>query len=175
MKKLEWYALYVRSGYEDLVKSIIIRNLKDSLVRVLIPQKIVPERKKGSFKWVTKKLFPGYLLINTEMNEKLYYKLKEIPNPFNFLNKFHKDNNFYFLEIPEREITPILQLLNTEDTIECSKAYLKDSTVKIKSGPLRDREGIIKRIDKRKKRAKLLLNFLGDTKIIDVGIEFLYD
>ncbi|XKK27598.1 antiterminator LoaP [Bacillus sp. CB62A.1] len=175
MKILSWYALSVRSGYEDLVKSIILRNLKEPLVNVLVPKKTVPEKRKGNFEWVTRKLFPGYILINTEMDAKLYYKLKEIPNCYNFLNKFQDDNNIYFLEIPDQEITPIVQLLNEKGTIECSKAYLEDSTVKIKSGPLRGREGIIKKIDKRKKRAKLLLNFLGDTKMIDVGLTLIIE
>lgn len=170
---LSWYALCVRSGYEDLVKSIILRTLNDSLVSVLVPKKNVPEKRNGDFEWVTRKLLPGYILINTKMDAKIYYRLKEIPNCYNLLNKFQDDNDIYFLEIPDQEITPIIQLMNDRGTIERSEAYLEDSTIKIKSGPLKGKEGIIKKIDKRKKRAKLLLNFLGDTKMIDVGIEVL--
>jgi len=173
VKILSWYALCVRSGYEDLVESLILRDLNETLVSVLVPKKTVPEKRKGHFKWVTRKLLPGYILINTSMDAKMYYKLKEIPNCYNFLNKFQDDDDIYFLEIPDQEITPIIQLLNDRGTIECSEAYFEGSKVIVKSGPLKGREGIIRRIDKRKKRAKLLLNFLGDTKMIDVGVEFL--
>lgn len=172
---LSWYALCVKSGYEDLVESFISLNLNEYSVNVIIPKKTVPERRKGNFQWVTKKLFPGYVLINTEMDVQIYYRLKEIPNCYNFLNKFQDDGNIYFLEIPEHEITPIIQLLNNQGTIEYSEVYLEGSKVTVTSGPLKGKEGIVKKIDKRKKRAKILLHFLGDNKMIDVGIECLYE
>lgn len=43
----------------------------------------------------------------------------------------------------------------------------------VQSGPLKGKEGIIKKVDKRKNRAKVQLNFLGREKTIDVGIEVL--
>ncbi|MRA76150.1 transcription antiterminator, partial [Bacillus thuringiensis] len=54
-----------------------------------------------------------------------------------------------------------------------SKVYIENSKVTVASGPLKGMEGIIKKIDKRKRRAKLCLSFMGLDKMVNVGIEVL--
>ncbi|MFG0216967.1 KOW motif-containing protein [Brevibacillus porteri] len=50
---------------------------------------------------------------------------------------------------------------------------ITDSKITVKKGPLAGKEGIIKKVDRRKKRAKIVIDFLGDERMIDVGIEIL--
>jgi transcriptional antiterminator NusG len=65
------------------------------------------------------------------------------------------------------------RLLGAGDVVDYSKVYLVNSRVIVKSGPLRGLEGLIKTVDKRKNRAKILMQFMGFTKEIDLGIEVL--
>lgn len=58
--------------------------------------------------------------------------------------------------------------------VNYSKAFLdQNSKVRIISGPLKGKECIIKRIDKRKKRATIALHFMGKQTLLDIGIEIL--
>lgn len=68
-----WYMIHTYSGYEnkvktDLEKRIESLNLSDRVFRVLVPEEEKYEIKRGKRKKVTKKLFPGYVMV--EMNVK---------------------------------------------------------------------------------------------------------
>ncbi len=110
------------------------------------------------------------------MNSYIYHKIKKIPNFYRLVNRggyYSKNTGETFTKIDEEEIIPLLKLLSKDDIIDFSKVYIENSKVLVKSGPLKGMEGIIRKIDKRKNRAKILLNFMGREKTIDVGIEVL--
>ncbi len=67
----------------------------------------------------------------------------------------------------------ILKLLNNYDQIDFSQVYTQDFKVYVESGPLKGMEGIIKKIDKHRRRVKVLVSLMGDERIIDLGIEFI--
>jgi transcription termination/antitermination protein NusG len=119
-------------------------------------------------------MFPGYVLIKTNMNTDIFYKIKTIPKCYRIVNNgtiYSKDNGEYYSTIDEEEMAPIIQLLGNGEIVDYSRVYLENSKVFVKSGPLKGMEGIIKKVDKHKNRAKILLYFLGVQKIIDVGVE----
>jgi len=66
-----------------------------------------------------------------------------------------------------------MKLIGNDGIIDYSKVYIENSRVSVKFGPLLGMEGAIKRIDKRKGRATIILNFLGEPRLVDVGIEIL--
>jgi transcriptional antiterminator NusG len=115
-------------------------------------------------------MFPGYVLIKTEMTATIYRKIISIPESIRVLN-----NGNYYSKIDEEQITPILKLMGDEGVVSYSQIYIENSTVFVKSGPLKGLEGMICKIDRRKGRAKVLINFMNSYKTIDVGIEFLSD
>ena len=71
----------------------------------------------------------------------------------------------------QEEISPLLKLIGNGEIIDYSEIILENSRVLVKSGPLQGLENIIKKVDKRKNRAKIILNFIGTEKVIDVGIK----
>jgi transcriptional antiterminator NusG len=167
---MDWYSLFIITGKEEYIEEWLQVYLKDSLptVKTLIPKRRLMERKAGEVRHVLKKMFPGYVLINTEMNPGVYHVLKKIPNLIRVLN-----TGEYFTKIPYEEMVCLLQLLGDRDVVDYSKVYLVNSRVTVKSGPLQGMEGLIKFVDKRKSRAKIGLQFMGIEKEFDVGIEVL--
>ncbi|MBH8598733.1 MULTISPECIES: antiterminator LoaP [unclassified Thermoactinomyces] len=173
---MNWYALFVETGQEETVKKLLHLHFDESTLSAFVPKRRVPEKKLGKIYHVLKKMFPGYVLIKTKMNADLFYKIKKIPKCYRILgNRTHhsKDDEAYYSTIDEEEISPILKLIGNDEVVDYSKIYVENSRVFVQSGPLKGMEGIIKKVDKRKKRAKILLNFMGTEKMIDVGVEII--
>lgn len=76
-----WYVAHTYSGYEnkvkvDIEKTIENRKLEDQIFEVLVPMQDVVEVKDGKKKQVSKKLFPGYVLVNMIMNDATWYVVR---------------------------------------------------------------------------------------------------
>ena len=76
-----WYVAHTYSGYEnkvkaDIEKTIENRKLQDQILEVLVPLQDVVELKNGTKKQVSKKMFPGYVLINMIMNDATWYVVR---------------------------------------------------------------------------------------------------
>lgn len=187
---MDWYVLFVETGKEDVVRSLITKYFDKSEIRAIVPKRKLVERRLGQSYEVCKTMFPGYVLVYTQMNTKIYYELKQIPRCYRLLNRTHSsiDNNeqrsviynqedtletYTFSKIEEEEMTLILQLIGKSEMIDCSALYIENAKIKVSSGPLKGKEGIIKKIDKRKRRARIALNFMGYEKLLDVGISLL--
>jgi transcription termination/antitermination protein NusG len=173
---MNWHALFVENGKEEIVQKYLQLYFDKSLLYSVVPKRKVPEKKGGRVSHVLKKMFPGYVLIRTTMNTDIFYRIKEIPKCYSIVNNglcYSKDKGTYYSTITEEEINPILQLIGDGEIIDYSKVYLENSMVSVKSGPLLGMEGIIKKVDKHKNRAKILLKFFGVERTIDVGIEII--
>ena len=81
MAEANWYVVHTYSGYENKVKANIEktienRHLQDQILEVSVPVEEVTELKNGVKKKVQRKIFPGYVLINMEMNEDTWYVVR---------------------------------------------------------------------------------------------------
>lgn len=166
---MNWHALFVKTGAESIVEQYICYNFSKSECHSVVPMKKINERKKGKLYSTIKTLFPGYIFINTDMDIDMYHIIKNIPNVYRVLN--HSNESFY--KIYDEEMEPILRLIEGNSIIDYSKAFIENSKVYIESGPLKGLEGLIKKIDKRKCRAKVALDFMGSEKVVELGIELL--
>lgn len=172
---MNWYALHVQTGKEELVRNRIEHAFSSQELLPVVPKRMLQEKNQGIFREVCRILFPGYVFIRTWMNVDTYYMLKEIPNLYSLLNKYNYENSSdsQFSHIDLEEMAVIVQLIGQDDTIACSTLYEENMQVKVLKGPLLGKEGLIKKIDKRKKRARIALEFLGKEIRLDVGIEWL--
>ncbi|MFJ6208610.1 antiterminator LoaP [Lysinibacillus sp. NPDC092081] len=171
---MEWYVLFVENGKEEIVKRYIQLHFDEHSIYPIVPKRKVPEKKAGIVYPVLKKIFPGYVLIKTNMNGLIFRKIREIPRCYRLVNSglyYSKEKGTYYSKIDEKEVELLLRLLENGEIIEYSKIHFENSDFFVKSGPLKEMEFIIKKIDKRKNRAKIILNLLGTEQTIDVGIE----
>jgi transcriptional antiterminator NusG len=166
-----WHALFVYTGREDYIKRQIENRLaydKFGDLRLIVPKRKLRERKAGIWTDVVKTLFPGYILVNSNENNEWSSRLKDV----NGIVRFLRDGQ-ELAKIERSEIEVINRLIINDDLIGYSTVLAEGSTVKVIEGPLLSMEGYIQSIDTRKGRAKVVLNFLGEQRTVDLGINII--
>jgi len=162
----KWYALFAPNNAEEKIKRQIDINFSDELDS-FIYQRLLNERRNGKYQKVERKLFPGYIIIRGNIDKELYSKMREVIKPLNLLR-----NGEELLTIKEHELRIIERLTkNSRDLIEISTIYKENDKIKVINGPLMELEGRIVSINPRKGRAKVKLNFIGEERIVELGIE----
>jgi len=95
MAEANWYVVHTYSGYENKVKTNIDkaienRHLEDQILEVRVPMQDVVELKNGVRKQVSKKMFPGYVLINMVMNDDTWYVVRNTRGVTGFVGPGYK-------------------------------------------------------------------------------------
>ncbi|NLW00450.1 MAG: antiterminator LoaP [Clostridiales bacterium] len=122
------------------------------------------ERKNGKNYEKIRHLIPGYVLTYAQMDTHLYYKLKTIPKVYNVLKSEYDP-----VPIRQEEMELFLALTRQGETIDFSEIYKEGDKIQVIKGPLKGLEGIIEKCDRRKKRVKVALEFLGQIRKVDLG------
>ncbi len=167
---MNWYVIFVETGFEEevclFINKLKIQHYNNIDYNLLVPKRKIYERKQGVRKEVTKIMFPGYVLLETDNINEFYSRARGGPHIIKFLK-----NNYNFLEVSVNEIRQILNMVDHEGLINISQALIVDDRIRITEGPLLGNEGIIKKLDKRKGRAKVEFAINNITLLIDLGID----
>ena len=167
-----WYAIYVKTGKEDDVCLRIEQLLSEidykKQYRLLVPKRRVQEKHQGVYIEKDIVLFPGYVLVETEFVTEFYHTTKACKNLYRFLK-----NGEEFQEIALEEISEIVYMVDEDGIIGISDIYIEDDIVEVTEGPLCNYFGWIKKIDKHKRRAKVLFMFKGQNHLIDLSVNFI--
>jgi len=170
---MSWYTFFVETGKEEIVcdyLNYILGNYSDIKYDMLIPKRELIEYKSGLKKIVYRTLFPGYIFVCTESIVSIYNAIR---------NQWHSDlyallrTKDYFQEIRSEEIKPIINMIDNEGIISISTIFLEKDKVIITDGPLINYSGTIKKVNPRKERAKISLNFLTCDGKVDIGVRLL--
>ena len=156
MSEAKWYVVHTYSGYENKVKANIDktienRHLEDQILEVRVPLEEVTEVKNGVKKQVSKKMFPGYVLVNMIMNQETWYVVRNTRGVTGFVG-------------PGSEPTPL-----SEEEIKAlgyrAQEVLVDfaigDTVNVTSGAWKDTVGVISEINDQKKTVTILVEMFG--------------
>lgn len=142
----KWYVIHTYSGYENKVKTTIelkIQSLgmEDEISRVLVPMEDVVEEKNGVKKVVKRKIFPGYVLVEMEVNDKSWYVVRNTPGVTGFVGSVTKP-----VPLSEAEVQRILgsQGLQQEPKREIDVEV--GEYVRITSGAFENKEGQVREI-----------------------------
>ncbi|WP_277287961.1 transcription termination/antitermination protein NusG [Veillonella montpellierensis] len=162
----KWYVIHTYSGYENKVKTTLelkvqSMGLEDVISRILVPVEEVVEVKDGVSKTVKRKIFPGYVLIEMEVNDNSWYIVRNTPGVTGFVGSTTKP-----VPLSDSEVEYILksQGLDKQPLVETD--YEIGETVRITSGAFEDRLGVINAINAEK--GTLTLNvemFNRDTEV----------
>jgi transcriptional antiterminator NusG len=156
------------TGKEDKLKGRLEYRLRDKNLRVVVPKRRLRERKNGVWEHKLRTLFPGYVLLNGYLGPDEYYLLKDIPDLIRVL----KDNCEPYI-IDQSEIMIIGRLISDNGIIESSRIKLDGGKVVVIDGPLLGMEGLIEKLDKRKGRAKLRINFMSESRLIELAVSMI--
>lgn len=169
---MKWYVFHVKTGKEDVVSSYfqsILADYNEIDFKIFIPKRELIEYREGLKTLIYKPLFPGYILICTDSILSIYSRIK--------FKRWHSDLltilkiGSVFQEVKLEEILPVINMVNKEGIIDKSIIFLEQDKVIITGGPLVNYEGIIKKINKRKGRAKISFIILNRKVEMDISIQ----
>lgn len=175
-----WYVMQVVAGKEGNTILLVERILtKGILERCFVPMRRRKKKYQGSWREITEKLFPGYVFLVSNEPQLLYDELKRIPA----LTKLLGNCEEYFTPLSESDVRLLMKLQDIPDlqdgqnrrhtwNAEISKVAIgDDKKIRILSGPLKNLEGQIKKLDLHKRIAAVETEFMGNRSLIHLGIE----
>ena len=164
MAEANWYVAHTYSGYENKVKANIEktienRHLEDQILEVRVPMQDVVEMKNGTKKQVSKKLFPGYVLINMIMNDDTWYVVRNTRGVTGFVGPGSKP-----VPLTEEEMIPLG--IQTE-IIEID--YAEGDSVVVTGGAWKDTTGIIHSINRQKQVVTINVELFGRETPVEIS------
>lgn len=158
-----WYVIHTYSGYENKVKTNLDKRVEtmemsDKIFRVLVPVEEENETKNGKTKKVTKKVFPGYVLVEMIMTDDSWYVVRNTPGVTGFVGSSGAGSKP--TPLLEEEVEAILKQMGVEHPKTEVDFELKES-VKVKEGPFANFIGSIEEIQADKQKLKVHVNMFG--------------
>lgn len=162
---MKWYVVRAISGKEKKVKEQIEleinrTGLKGHVSQVLIPTEKVYQIKNGKKTTKERNYFPGYVLIEANLEGEVPHVIKNLPNVIGFLGSEKKGN-----PIPLRmaEVNRILGKVDelSEKSEELSIPYLVGENVKVIDGPFNGFNGVIEEVNEDKRKLKVSVKIFG--------------
>jgi transcriptional antiterminator NusG len=164
-----WYVIHTQTGHEERVKTTLESraqqfSLQDKISQVLIPTEKVSEIKAGKKKISTRKFFPGYVLVEMELNDETWYLVKNTPGVSGFIGSGRKP-----LPLKEAEVAGIIKQAEEKKEKPTPKIiYEKGESVRVKEGPFVNFNGTIEEVNPNKGKLKVLVAIFGRTTPVEL-------
>ena len=164
MAEARWYVVHTYSGYENKVKANIDktienRHLEDQILEVRVPMQDVVEMKNGANKTVSKKMFPGYVLINMVMNDDTWYVVRNTRGVTGFVGPGSKP-------VPLTEAEMKTLGIKTENI---SVDFAEGDTIAVVAGVWKDTVGVVQRMDFGKQTATINVELFGRETPVEIS------
>ena len=162
-ERKHWYVIHTYSGYENKVKANLERrihsmNMQDKIFRVLVPMEDEVEFKDGKRKITPKKVFPGYVLVEMDMDDQSWYVVRNTSGVTGFVGSPGAGEKPVPLQ--DKEVKTILKQMGIE-TPKLKIDFKKGDRVKVTSGPFFDFTGIVDEIQPEKEKVRALISIFG--------------
>ena len=141
---MNWYVIHTYSGYEQKVKLSLLEQFdrsesKERLGEIVIPTEEVVEVRKGKKKISSRKFFPGYVLINVDMTQDIWYMIKDTPKVTGFLG-----GGATPVPLSEEEVKLIMEQMRGESTrLKPKILFEKGEDVRVIEGPFVNFNGTV--------------------------------
>ena len=161
-----WYILHAYSGQEERVKRnleqrVTTMDIGHKIFKVIIPTEDEIEIKDGQRKAVAKKVFPGYLIVEMEMDDESWYVVRNTPGVTGFVSaEDEKDKRPKPVPLEQREVDAILKQIESHQP-RVRVGYAKGQSVRISDGPFVDFMGIVDEVYAERSKVKVLVSFFG--------------
>ena len=169
----EWYVVNTYSGHESKVKEKLemrteSMGFQDYIFRIIIPEETVKETMKdGSVKEKTKKMFPGYILVEMIMTDEAWYIVRNTPGVTGFIGSSGKGAKPTPLK--PQEIDKILANMGMT-RMDVDKELTVGTRVSIVDGPFKGMEGVIDNLDIENSRLTVLIDLFGQETPVEVEL-----
>lgn len=167
----KWYGVHTYSGFENKVRLSLLERIKnqgleETFGEVLIPSETVVELKKGERRTSSRKFFPGYILVNMELNDETWHVVKETSKVTGFVG----GNNP--VAIPDEEVQKITRRM--EEGVERPRPkvlFEVGETVRVVDGPFLNFSGVVEDVRPDKGKLRVMVSIFG--RATPVELEFM--
>ena len=168
---LRWYVVQAFSGYEQKVKGmleerIVREGLESKFGEVLVPTEEIVEMRAGQQRRSERKFFPGYVLVEMEMDDESWHLVKNTPRVMGFIGGTADRP----APITEKEANEILQ--RVEDSTDKPKhkvLFEPGEVIRVNDGPFADFNGVVEKVDYEKNRVRVSVLIFGRSTPVDLG------
>ncbi|MFO7761628.1 MAG: transcription termination/antitermination protein NusG [Desulfobia sp.] len=158
----KWYILHTYSGFEEKVKATLEERIKkagqeDLFGDILVPTEQIVEMVKGARSTSSRKFFPGYILINVDLNDDTWHTIHDTPKVTGFVgNDFNPD------PLSDEEADKIINRIQDGAVRPKPKVmYEVGDVVRVTDGPFSNFEGVVDEVYPDKGRVKLMISIFG--------------
>ena len=168
---MNWYVIQAFSNCEAKVKAALeerieMSGLSDKFGDIMIPTEQVTELKKGQKKQMERKFFPGYMLVQMEMDDNTWHLVRKTQNVMGFIggsrNRPHP--------LTDKEFDRIIN--RVDEAVESPKfktIFESGETVRINDGPFNDFNGIVEEVDYEKNLIKVSVSIFGKATPVELN------
>ncbi|MBU1053408.1 MAG: transcription termination/antitermination protein NusG [Proteobacteria bacterium] len=166
---LKWYILHVYSGFEDKVKTaleekIATYNRSDKFGEVLVPTEQVVELVKGKRKTSTRKFYPGYVLVQMELDDEVWHIVNDTAKVSGFLGGREKPT-----PISDEEAAQILNRMEAGKLKPKPKYYFEaGDEIRVVDGPFTNFNGVVEEVNPEKGKIKVLVSIFGRSTPVEL-------
>jgi len=172
-----WFVVRVQSGREGTVQTQLVRRLKikgkeEAIPRVLVPMEVVTELKAGRKRTKKKKLYPGYVMVEVELDEKgqvprdVWFLVRETAGVGHFVGKHGATEPLSQVEVDR--ILSVVDRAEEEKAPQVKIAFKPGDSVKIKEGPLESFEGVVEDVVPAKGIVRVTVTIFGRATPVDL-------
>ena len=156
----DWYAIHTYSGYEERVKKNLEQRIKfmdseDEVAQVIIPTEDEVEIRGGQRRTISKKILPGYILVEMVLTDQSWNIVRNTPGVTGFVGSGGKP-----VALSEEEVEQIMKQMRAE-TPKVKVGFRQGQSVRVTDGPFADFVGIVDEIGTEKGKVKVLLSLFG--------------
>ena len=169
---MRWYVVHAYSGYEKRVQGALkerieLHNMQDKFGEVLVPTEEVVEVRDGKKRKSERKFYPGYALVQMEMDDATWHLVNQTPRVMGFIGGTADKP----APITDREAEAILQRMQDGAEKPTHKTmYEPGETVRVVDGPFADFNGVVESVDYDKSRVQVAVTIFG--RATPVELEF---
>ncbi len=157
-----WYIVHAYSGFERKVaqsirEQAVQKGMSDLIDEVLVPTEEVVEMRRGQKINAERKFFPGYVLVNMEMNEDSYHLVKNVPKVTGFLGTDNRPSPISQAEADRihRQVQEGIERPKPSITFEIGEQ------VRVSDGPFTSFNGFVEEVDEERARLKVAVSIFG--------------
>ncbi len=159
---MHWYVVHTYSGYEQKAKAALEERIRalgkqEKFGDVMVPAEKVVELVKGRKKTSSRKFFPGYMLVNMELDDETWHIVKGTPKVTGFVGDATSP-----APITEAEVREITQQMAEGAARPKPKVLFEaGESVKVIDGPFADFNGVVEEVKGDKGKLRVLISIFG--------------
>jgi len=167
---LQWYVVHAYSGFENQVKRtlqerIARSGMQDKFGDILVPTEEVVEMRDGAKRKSERKFFPGYVLVQMEMNDDTWHLVKNAPKVMGFIG----GTSDRPAPITQREADSILQRVQEgADKPKPKVLFEAGEVVRVIDGPFNDFNGVVEEVNYDKSRLRVSVLIFGRSTPVEL-------